>query len=451
MPTTQSNLGIKAGDFEVRADELYRTSADIARCYYYSFTRPSVTCGGTPNVIFLGNHSAGKSTLINWILGGEKVEDVGLAPTDDAFTVIRYGETEEEALGPAALSRLPEEFKRLELFGSAFLDHLHVKIRRREILRNVTLIDSPGMIDAAEGTVDRTYDFPGVVQQFTDLCDIVFFLLDPDKPGTTGETVNVFAKCLRDISFKLRVLLNKCDSFTGMYDFARTYGTVCWNLARVLHTKDLPKILTIYSGEERTGANPTFDFSDFNRHRRDFLGLIANAAARRRDNVFSQVLTDFLGLSTRMCVLNHVARRLMRFTALSCVAAALVTATCAFMTYFLMTYRFSCRSFLAWGVAILAGGVVGFLAYWCHRITRRLFRIALARRVDAIFASEFQQKIVAGTHDNVNQPWLAIREETADIVREAPLRLPFFGEWKRRKTERAAAAVLKAFHAAAGS
>ena len=30
--------------------------------------------------------------------------------------------------------------------------------------------------------------------------------------------------CLRGVEFKLRVLVNKCDAFSSMYDFARTYG-----------------------------------------------------------------------------------------------------------------------------------------------------------------------------------------------------------------------------------
>ena len=79
-------------NFEQQINKAYRRFASVAQSYYYTFSRPSVTVGGTPSAIFLGNHSSGKSSLVNWILGGPSVQDTGVAPTDDGFTVIAYGE-----------------------------------------------------------------------------------------------------------------------------------------------------------------------------------------------------------------------------------------------------------------------------------------------------------------------------------------------------------------------
>ena len=341
--------------FERLADDAYRRFAPVAARYYHPLRRPSVTCGGTPCMIFLGNHSSGKSSLINWVLGGKPVQDVGLAPTDDGFTVILYGETEEDVCGPAAVSRLPEEFREFGTFGDAFLQHLKVKVRNRELLKTVTLVDSPGMIDSADGTVSRTYDFEGVVKMLTNLCDVVFFLLDPDKPGTTGETLSVFAKCIAGAEFKLRVLLNKCDAFSGMYDFARTYGTTCWNLARVLHTKDLPKIWTIYTGEERTDSS--LDLTDFNRHRQEFLGVLRDAASRRRDNVYAQALADFLGLSIRMRIVNHAARRLVGFRAVFAAFSALAVAAAGLMVWGVLSAHFGFGTFLSASAAAVTAGL----------------------------------------------------------------------------------------------
>ena len=206
----------KMNDFESLAQKAYARFGELAKRYYYKFKRPVVTSGGVPCMLFLGNHSSGKSSMVNWLLGGG-VQDVGLAPTDDGFTVIMHGETEEDVCGPAAIARLPEEFDGLKLFGADFLQRLRVKVRDRDLLRSVTLIDSPGMIDSAAGTVNRSYDFEGVVRHLAELCDMVFFLLDPDKPGTTGESVTVFSRCLSGVEFKLRVLLNKCDAFSSLY------------------------------------------------------------------------------------------------------------------------------------------------------------------------------------------------------------------------------------------
>ena len=63
--------------------------------------------------------------------------------------------------------------------------------------------------------------------------------------GTTYETLSVLIHALQGLDYKLRIILNKADSFINMYDFARCYGTLCWNLAKVIHRKDLPPIYTM--------------------------------------------------------------------------------------------------------------------------------------------------------------------------------------------------------------
>lgn len=431
----------RTDDFEKQTNEAYAKFGPIAKRYYFKFRRASVTYGESPCMIFLGNHSSGKSSLINWVLGGAPVQDVGLAPTDDGFTVIVYGETEADICGPAAISRLPQEFHALDVYGGTFLQHLKVKVRNRELLKSVTLIDSPGMIDSAEGGVSRTYDFEGVVRSLTDICDMIFFLLDPDKPGTTGETINVFAKCLAGSEFKLRVLLNKCDAFSSMYDFARTYGTTCWNLARVLHTKDLPKIWTVYSGADRSADGTCLDLTDFNRHREEFLDVLRNAAARRHDNVFCQALADFMELSLRMRIVNHAVRRLWTFRLSYCAFCLLVLTAVG-----LLVGHGLAGEPMTIAVMVLALCLGAFMAYGVLRVAVKLLRSYLARNVNDIFDREYQRILAVGIHDNLTQNWANVRDETAEIIRKAPLDLPLFGEFRRRRLDAMITGLCKAFH-----
>lgn len=44
---------------------------------------------------------------------------------------------------------------------------------------------------------------------------------------------------------KLHIILNKADQFTKIHDFARAYGSLCWNLSKVIQRKDLPQIHTM--------------------------------------------------------------------------------------------------------------------------------------------------------------------------------------------------------------
>lgn len=68
-----------------------------------------------------------------------------------------------------------------------------------QLLQNVILVDSPGMIDSATEGADRGYDFIKAVRWFAERADYVLVFFDPDKPGTTGESLEVFTKALNGI------------------------------------------------------------------------------------------------------------------------------------------------------------------------------------------------------------------------------------------------------------
>ena len=116
--------------------------------------------------------------------------------------------------------------------GPEFLAKLQYKTYPAEILRHLTLIDSPGMIDSASGSQLRGYDFRECVRRFAESADLILFFFDPDKPGTTGEAISIFTEQLVGLEHKLLIVLNKVDLFDHIRDFARMYGTLCWNLSK---------------------------------------------------------------------------------------------------------------------------------------------------------------------------------------------------------------------------
>ena len=253
------------------------------------------------------------------------------------------------------------------------------------------------------------------------------------------------------MEFKLRVLLNKCDAFTSLYDFARAYGTLCWNLSRVLRTKDLPKIFTTYSGEERDTAQGGMDLTDFNRHRKDFLDTFSNPSDRRADNVFAAAYADFAGLSMRMRVVNNAVRKIRQLTTrhllVGSATAVLAGGLIALVTASAMDaslFVFSARGLLAW----IAGGTVAALACLAFsawsRISVRKLRESLALKVDDIFTEEHRSQTAIGTFDDLRQRWGGIRAETADIIDHAPLALPIFAERKRAALDRFTSGLLDA-------
>ena len=80
---------------------------------------------------------------------------------------------------------------------------------------------------------------------------------------------------------------------------------------------------------------------------------------------------------------------------------------------------------VALGLLVLG---VGFLM---SRLVVNFARIRLAERIEAVFRREYRNEIAIGTHDDIVKTWNDIRDETVKVIRDAPFRLPFLGEFSR--------------------
>lgn len=193
-----------------------------------------------PFVFLVGNHSSGKSSFVNFVMGRD-VQTAGVAPTDDCFTVIAPGPQDTDQDGPALVGDPDMGFLGLRQFGPTLIHHTQLKVRKDVASSNFMLVDSPGMIDSPVPSqeMDRGYDFQGVVKWFAERCvkmcgrynalgivvydantsfcfdraDVVLLFFDPDKPGTTGETLSVLLHSLGGMDHKLLIVLNKADQF----------------------------------------------------------------------------------------------------------------------------------------------------------------------------------------------------------------------------------------------
>ena len=124
---------------------------------------------------------------------------------------------------------------------------------------------------------------------------------------------------------------------------------------------------------------------------------------------------------------------------------AVISLTAGALTWQALLSRFGSGSVTA-AIAGVAAACLGLAATWpLARLAVYLQRQRLSGTVDATFDAEYRSSLAVGTSDNLHQAWHAIREETAQVIREAPLRLPFFGEFRRRQLDSAAAKVFASF------
>ena len=284
------------------------------------------------------NHSSGKSTFINHI-AGRAVQSTGVAPTDDGFTLIVPGKEDVDQDGPALVGDPNLGFAGLRAFGGVLINHVALKVRKGLGLSNIMLIDSPGMIDSPISSPsneiyesistnasprDRGFNFPATVRWFAERADVILLFFDPDKPGTTGETLAVMTNSLVGLEHKLHIVLNKVDAFSSVHDFARAYGSLCWNLAKVIPRKDLPRIYTMCnpqagqkdarpaasSGNGHPSSQPSKAMSDaladLEATRREIVAEVHKAPLRRVDNLVTRLYDSSRLLAMHAQVLDAV-------------------------------------------------------------------------------------------------------------------------------------------------
>jgi GTPase SAR1 family protein len=295
-------------EVEARARTIYEQELDpIGRRFEFEAAPPPSETSGLPMVLFLGNHSSGKSSFINWLVG-EELQRTGIAPIDDGFTIITHGGDDAVLDGSAVVTNPKFPWGDLERFGPQLLNHLKLRLRPTKALDGIALVDSPGMIDAADAKVTRGYNFTGVVRWFAERADVILLLFDPDKPGTTGETLSVLTESLSGLEHKLLIIFNKVDRFDTMRDYARAYGALCWNLSKAIPRKDLPHIFNTYLPTQEAGQHRGVPLEDFDKQREEVRQEVRRAPFRRVDNVISRLYQHARRMRMHVLVLDRLAR-----------------------------------------------------------------------------------------------------------------------------------------------
>ncbi len=263
-----------------------------------------------PLVLVIGNYSSGKSTFINELLGQE-VQRTGQAPTDDSFTIITSPEPGEPAKpvpGNTVVNDDRFPFGGLKRFGESL--HAHVVLKRVEadILREVAIIDTPGMLDSVTEK-DRGYDYLGVVSELARLADVILLMFDPHKAGTIKETYQAIRSTLPDATGEDRVVyvLNRIDECESAGDLVNSYGTLCWNLSQMTGRKDMPRIYLTYAAMDE--EVPPVGVSAWKNERDELKKAVWDAPKMRLSHILQDVERSLRELSLKAEALASFKKR----------------------------------------------------------------------------------------------------------------------------------------------
>lgn len=410
-PTPKDAAATLVSEVEARARTIYEQELDpIGRRFEFEAAPPPSETSGLPMVLFLGNHSSGKSSFINWLVG-EELQRTGIAPIDDGFTIITHGADDAVLDGAAVVTNPKFPWGDLERFGPQLLNHLKLRLRPTKSLEGIALVDSPGMIDAADAKVTRGYNFTGVVRWFAERADVILLLFDPDKPGTTGETLSVLTESLSGLEHKLLIIFNKVDRFDTMRDYARAYGALCWNLSKAIPRKDLPHIFNTYLPTQEAGQHRGVPLEDFDKQREEVRQEVRRAPFRRVDNVISRLYQHARRMRMHVLVLDRLARDRRRLLLRYVGMALVVLALGSFLTWaawgITQPPEGSSWKLLAGtigGTLLLLAGTAGLYAWDRHAKQRDL-------SLDDLFRRTFARELTLGDEaEDLEALWATVKD-----------------------------------------
>jgi small GTP-binding protein len=169
-------------------------------------------------LVVVGEFNAGKSALINALLGGQVLPE-GATPTTDTVNLLRFGEQAgEKVIGEALVERVsPSPF-----------------------LRDLAIVDTPGT-----NAVIRRHE--EITRDFVPRSDLVLFVTSADRPFSESE--RQFLATIREWGKKVVIILNKRDLLAGD-DLPRVLGFIEGNANALLGFQ--PTVLSVSARQALT-------------------------------------------------------------------------------------------------------------------------------------------------------------------------------------------------------
>jgi GTPase SAR1 family protein len=282
-----------------KAEEDYRMVVDTLKNVYKTKIRPveeaykfdlflspflePADFEAKPMILLLGQYSVGKTTFIRHLLERDfPGMRIGPEPTTDRFVCVMHGREDAVIPGNALTADATKPFRALEKFGSSFLNRVEAVTCSARILESMTFIDTPGVLSGEKQRIGRQYNYPEVVEWFSERADRILLLFDAHKLDISDEFKRVI-EATRGHDEKVRVVLNKSDSISPQ-QLLRVYGALMWSLGKVIKTPEVTRVFVGSFTDNPTNLNHE-NSELFKAERADLLAdlfsLPRNAAVRK--------------------------------------------------------------------------------------------------------------------------------------------------------------------------
>jgi EH domain-containing protein 1 len=130
------------------------------------------------------------------------------------------------------------------MFGNAFLSRFEGAEVTSAILKNVTIVDTPGILSGSkQRSSGRGYDYEAVIKWMAERSDLIIVMFDAHKLDISDELKRSMELLIPHLD-KVRIVLNKADQISTQ-QLMRVYGALMWSLGKVVNT---PEVCRVYMG-----------------------------------------------------------------------------------------------------------------------------------------------------------------------------------------------------------
>mmetsp|Transcript_18256 Transcript_18256/g.30443 ORF Transcript_18256/g.30443 Transcript_18256/m.30443 type:complete len:488 (-) Transcript_18256:220-1683(-) len=210
---------------------------------YHKFHAPEILpseLSAKPQILLLGQYSTGKTSFIRKLIGCDYPGiHIGPEPTTDKFVAVCHGDAGKVIKGNAvtAVSDLP--FAGLTAFGG-FLNKFEAALTDSPVLKDVTIIDTPGVLSGEKQRLSRGYDFAETSRWFAERSDLILLLFDSYKLDISDEFKGVIEN-LKGHDDKVHCVLNKADALDPE-SLMKVYGALLWSMAKIMKGAEVPRV-----------------------------------------------------------------------------------------------------------------------------------------------------------------------------------------------------------------
>ncbi len=195
------------------------------------------------NVMVVGNHSAGKSSYINWYIG-EHVQSTAVAIETQGFTFITSGKKRDTLKGQATLQLFQHLQHELSDCDPSIYNWLQTEVStsKEKCFGLITFIDTPGLVD---GSFQYRFPVEDAIQAVARHCDLIYIFFDPIGQALCDRTMKVVERLNLDYAEKMRFFLSKADTVPNERDRQKVVVQITQNLSsrvRNVHAFELPSM-----------------------------------------------------------------------------------------------------------------------------------------------------------------------------------------------------------------